>query len=142
MNKKAYISFALFLFIFFIGQITLKSEEIVWVVKASTMPSPRSSAVAAVVGTDIYTLGGHGVGSGTYNIRTGMRENEVYHTASDTWEQKASIPEYRGAYGFGTAVAGNKIFMFGGGNPPGSGHYNYINMYDVASNSWTADVNN
>ncbi len=116
-----------------------QGSEIIWSIKPSTMPTARTSAVAAVVGTDIFTLGGHG-GSGTYSSYSGMRENEVYHTTTDTWEQKAPIPYNRGAYDFGTAAINNKIFMFGGANPPGSGHYAYINMYNISSNTWTQDV--
>jgi N-acetylneuraminic acid mutarotase len=139
MRQKTFFVGVTLIFLFFIGFFTISGEEIIWVVKDSKMPTARSSAVAAVVGTDIYTLGGHG-GSGTYNQKSGMRENEVYHTASDSWEKKALIPYYRGCYGLDTAVANNQIFMFGGANPPGSGHYNYINMYDIASNTWTQDV--
>ena len=118
---------------------TAAGEAVTWEIKTSTMPTARSSPKAAVSGTDIFTLGGHG-GSGTYSSYSGMRENEVYHSSTDSWEQMASIPYNRGCYEFATAVINNKIFMFGGADPPGHGHYPYINMYDISSNTWTADV--
>jgi N-acetylneuraminic acid mutarotase len=139
MRQKSFLIIVAMIFLVIIGSSTITGEEIIWVVKESKMPTARSSAVAAVAATDIYTLGGHG-GSGTYSQKSGMRENEVYHISSDSWEQKAPIPYYRGCYGFATGVVNNQIFMFGGANPPGSGHYNYINMYDIASNTWNYDV--
>jgi hypothetical protein len=139
MRKIEFVFLTTLMVIVCFGFSGVHAEEIVWVVKESKMPTGRANLTGVVVGTDIYTLGGHG-GPNTYSRADGMRINEVYHTATDSWEIKALIPRYRGTYGFPAAVADNKIFMFGGGNPPGSGHYNYITMYDVIDNTWTKDV--
>ncbi len=114
-------------------------ESVTWEILSSNMPTARSGLIAAVVGADIYTLGGHR-GSDTYSDERSMRENEVYHTLINSWEEMEFIPSYRGCYGFATAVVNNKIFMFGGANPSGTGHYSYINLYDIDSNTWTVDI--
>ncbi len=115
------------------------TSKITWTVVTRAMPTPRANPNAVISGSEILVLGGHG-GTHVYSMSQGMRHNESYDMASNTWTIRSPIPLSRGTYNSSVVAIHDKIFMFGGGNPPGTGHYPYVNLYDVKSDTWSADV--
>ena len=87
-----------------------------WTEKAS-MPTPRANFAIAVYQNKIYVIGAY-----EYSCA-----NEVYDPATNTWEIKAPMPANR-TY-LSASVVGGKIHLFSW-----EGH----DVYDVASDSWTA----
>lgn len=103
-----------------------------WMKKAP-MPTPRKSFGMAVYQDKIYVISGLTESDGGYyDGITGV--NEVYDPATDTWENKTSLPTRR--YGIGANAIGGKIYVIGGKNA--SGRIDEINeVYDIATDTWT-----
>ena len=80
---------------------------------------------AACLDGKIYLVGGL--------VRAGAAVNKVfmYDPATNTWTQKADLPQPRGAQG--VAVYGGKIYAVGGLGYPDK---NDLYVYDPAGNTW------
>ncbi len=97
-------------------------------VPLATMPTPRESLAAVVVGTQLYALGGHTTGGAA------VATVEAYDGTANTWTTKASLPSARAA--LGAAVIGNVIYAVGGGEA--GAELNTLDAYDVGTNTWTS----
>lgn len=75
-------------------------------VERSRMPTARSGIAAALVGGQIYVIGGE-------NPRGVFTQVEAYDPASDRWLQAAPLPQ--GRHGTGAVVAGGTLFLPAGG---------------------------
>jgi hypothetical protein len=101
-----------------------------WTFKAS-MPTPRAYFSIAVYENKIYCIGGT-VDIGLddvyhlFSTYINSRVNEVYDTATDTWETKTPLPIAR--RGLEANVVGGKIYLIGD---------NRNEMYDPATDTWT-----
>jgi hypothetical protein len=108
-----------------------------WTTKAP-MPTARSGFAVAVYQGKIYVIGGT-VGDGVNLGFTGV--TEVYDPATNTWEAKADMPTPRAD--LCASVVNGKIYLIGGKEYWGDGplyHELDVNeVYDPASNSWTAE---
>jgi hypothetical protein len=80
------------------------------------MPTARASAGIGVVDGKIYAIGGGNEHS--------VSVNEMYDPATDTWTEKAPMPQ---AVGGPTVTCQNKIYCFGTG---------FTIVYDPATDSW------
>jgi hypothetical protein len=105
------------------------------------MPTPRAQFGIAVFQNKIYVIGGV-VGISPYfqndamgiSVMTGA--NEVYDTATDTWETKDPMPTERGVMQANTVD--DKIYLSGGfGGLTHPGFLNCTEVYDPATDSWT-----
>ena len=92
-------------------------------VPLATMPTPRESLAAVVVGTQLYALGGHTTGGAA------VATVEAYDGTTNTWTTKASLPSARAA--LGAAVIGNVIYAVGGGEA--GAELNTLEAYDVGT---------
>ncbi len=112
-----------------------------WTQKTA-MPTVRSSYAVAVVDTKIYILGGYlgwanadgSVGSAPSNL------NEVYDTATDTWETKQPLSQ--AMVDIGANVVDGKIYVIGGLTNDMIGVWGihgstFVQVYDPESDSWT-----
>src|SRR3712207_53471 len=79
----------------------------VWAAKAP-MPRPLFGMHSAVVGGEIFVMGGEGMSAGS-GPTGGMH---AYDPAADRWRAAAPMPTPRGF--FGTAVAGGRVYAIGG----------------------------
>jgi N-acetylneuraminic acid mutarotase len=108
-----------------------------WKARAS-MPTARSGFAVAVYQSKIYVIGGT-VGDSVNLGFTGA--TEVYDPATNTWEAKADMPTPRAD--LCASVVNGKIYLIGGKEYWGDGplyHELDVNeVYDPASNSWTAE---
>jgi N-acetylneuraminic acid mutarotase len=76
---------------------------------ATAMPTTRKMLAAAILGPQLYALGGNRwVGSSMSYTRV----VEVYDTTAHTWSQVTSMPS--GRYGHAAVALGGKIYVFGG----------------------------
>jgi N-acetylneuraminic acid mutarotase len=103
-----------------------------WATKAP-MPTPRKSFGIAVYQNKINVMGGLTESDGSYyDGITGV--NEVYDPATNTWENKTSMPTRR--IGINANVVEDKIYVIGGKNA--SGWIDEANeVYDPATDTWT-----
>jgi hypothetical protein len=70
--------------------------------------------------------------SGKNNYLNGVLKSvEEYDPSTDTWSQKADIPE--GRYGYSNAVYQGKIFVIGGANKDVTSR---VDVFDPSSNTW------
>lgn len=76
--------------------------------RAKPLPSPRSSAASAVIGDDIYVIGGRTSGDEATNLNT----VEVYNSTTDSWRALAPLPI--AAAGLAASVINGKILVTGG----------------------------
>jgi len=88
------------------------------------MPTARRSLDSAVIGYDIYAVGG-AVGNST-------DETERYHVPTDTWHSCADLNTARS--GLGVAAYGGMLYAFGG-NSSGS-YQSSIERYDPGADEW------
>lgn len=80
------------------------------------MITARAGCAAAVLGAEIFVLGGEG----NPNAPTGVfGEVEALDTTSNTWSSHAAMPTAR--HGTGAAVVGGVIYVPGGADYAGFG---------------------
>jgi Kelch motif len=67
----------------------------------------------------------------------GSNQMFIYDIASNTWGAGAALPQ--GTEGAVAGAFNGKVYLIGGDNDftPGDGVYNTVEVYDVASNSWS-----
>jgi len=98
------------------------------------MPGPRNFAVASVVNGKCYVIGG---GAGEAFSDPALTTVQAYDPATDTWENKAPLPE--GRHGAASAVVDGKIYVIGGGDSADFGGANLraaVAIYDPRTNLW------
>ncbi len=93
----------------------------------ATMPTPRESLAAVVVGTELYALGGHTSGG------SAVATVEAYDAITNAWTTRAPMPTIRAALAAG-AVDG-VLYAVGGGE--NGAELNTLEAYDPGSNTWT-----
>jgi len=98
---------------------------------ADTMPTPRSTAAAAVIDDKLYVVGGT---DRKLRQRPVYDVLEVYDPATGSWTVKASMPTAR--WGPGAAAAGGKLYVFGGARSSAE-FFDVLEIYDPATNSWS-----
>jgi Kelch motif/Galactose oxidase, central domain len=96
------------------------------------MPLDVEGQAGASDGTYFYSAGGYSFSFGTVNVVN------RYDPVSNTWTPLAPMPT--GA-AMGTAVyypPTNKIYVFGGAEFDSGTNYDLTQIYDIASNTWSA----
>ena len=90
------------------------------------IPTGQEGPDAACFDGRIYTIGGGG-----------SNQHFVYDIAADTWSAAAPVP--RGSAMASAGAFDDKVFYIGGDNDftPGTGVFNQVYIYDIASNSWS-----
>lgn len=92
---------------------------------------PRNSAAGARLGKAIHVVGGRQVGGGN------LTDHEVYDPSEDRWRRAAPMPQGQG--GLAAAVAGGRLYAFGGEFfDNGGGVYPEAWVYDPKTDDWTA----
>ena len=93
----------------------------------ANVPSPSEAPTAVCFEGKIYMA----VGSFTSN------EFQVYDVATDTWSSAATLPRF--VEGAAMGAFEGKIYLIGGDDDffPGSGVSNEVNIYDIATDTWT-----
>jgi len=91
--------------------------------KLEQMPTKRSGLTSAVVGTDIYVMGGQSV-NGTFGA------NEKYDTSNNTWVTEPSLPTPR--LGLRAVAANDTIYVFGGQGPARGLISSFVEIFHVA----------
>jgi hypothetical protein len=91
------------------------------------IPTAQEASSAACLNGKIYVMGGGGT-----------NQMYIYDTASNTWSAGAPVPE--GIEGAAAGAFNGKVYLVGGDNnfDPGDGVYNTVEIYDVASDSWSS----
>ena len=95
-----------------------------WATKPNPIPAPINAASAAVLGGEIYLVGG-----------TGSTTLHVYNPGGDTWITRASVPAALASASVG--VIGGKLYVAGGWDYGLPGYSSSTYEYDPASDSWT-----
>ena len=92
-----------------------------------TMPTARSAAAVASVGTKLFVIGGT-------NYDQNFQTIEIYNTQSNTWDTEAQMPS--ALFDHAACVINDSIYIFGGL----TGLYetsSEINIFDPATGTWT-----
>lgn len=97
---------------------------------AMPMPTARGYASVAVLGNEIYVIGGIGAGEWLTTV-------EAYNTQTNTWSTKA--PLYFGRQSAKAVSLHQKIFLIGGREDHGSGTVNTVLEYNPVQNLWHLD---
>jgi hypothetical protein len=98
------------------------------------IPSPRNFATASAVNGKCYVIGG---GTGESWLDPALTTVQAYDPATNTWEDKAPLPE--GRHGAASAVVNGKIYVRGGGDSGDFGGSNLraaVAIYDPRTNLW------
>jgi N-acetylneuraminic acid mutarotase len=93
------------------------------------IPSASEAPTSVCFEGKIYVA----VGAGTSN------EFMVYDVASDSWSSAATLPRF--VEGAAMGALDGKIYLIGGDDDfqPASGVSNEVNIYDIATNTWTGN---
>ncbi|MCK5291469.1 MAG: hypothetical protein KAR39_05595 [Thermoplasmata archaeon] len=113
---------------------SIEGEVGSWQTK-SPMPTPRATAGTAVLGGEMYAIGGLVGGPGN---DTEVDANEAYDPITDTWSQKAPLPTPR--RGLVAATYDGKIYVMGGLNATvnPSVIYDSNDIYNPVIDAWTS----
>lgn len=95
-----------------------------WTVLTS-MPAARGSAVAVLVDTRMYVIGGTAYSGGSLNV------NEAFDPHTNSWERRA--PMLAPGSDLTVAAAGGKVYLFG--TTPG---LNGVEVYDPIADAWSS----
>jgi N-acetylneuraminic acid mutarotase len=90
-----------------IGEQTLPAPDLPTWEERSPIDTPRDDFASAVVGDEIWALGGMTGARGTR-----LTTSEIYDASTDTWRYGPDVPE--GLASFEGAAIGTKIYLFGG----------------------------
>ncbi|HUE86192.1 MAG TPA: kelch repeat-containing protein [Vicinamibacterales bacterium] len=93
----------------------------------ASMPTPREGLAAAVLGSELYTVGGHTSGG------SAIAAVEAYSALTNTWAIKAPMPTARAAVAAG--VVGNVLYVVGGGE--NGAPLDALEAYNPISTTWT-----
>ncbi|QOV91781.1 Kelch repeat-containing protein [Humisphaera borealis] len=97
----------------------------------ANMPFAAGSSSSAVINGEIFVAGGI-IGSSTTN------QVAKYNPQTNAWTLLAAMPQ--GVNHAASATDGTRLYVFGGrdgGNIPSNG-FNYTQVYDPATNTWTS----
>lgn len=105
----------------------------VWLPRARVLPAVSEPAVA-VVGSDIYLIGGYEWVSTGPGVGTSSAVSQVsrYRPGLDAWDVRADMPDKR--YGSGAAVVDGRVYVLGGRD--GMYHYHEVFSYNPAIDLW------
>ena len=104
-----------------------------WTARAA-MPTARSSTAAAVVGNNIYVLGGYQGGAACTYLPT----NQMYDSVQNSWTSKAAMPW--APDGAGAATINGIVYAVGGLTGCGSS-FATLGAYDPVQDTWTLKAN-
>lgn len=98
--------------------------------EGASMPTPRATFAAGVVGSKIVTIGGEGNATRAAEIPLRVfNEIEVYDTVTDSWESRGTLPaKEKGRQGPGVSVDG-KIYIAGGYDTAPVGPLDRLDVY-------------
>jgi N-acetylneuraminic acid mutarotase len=103
-----------------------------WDTGLAPMPTAREHLAAAVVGDKLYVIGGRWGGVGNVNSL------EVYHPATDTWQQLPGMPSARS--GLTAGAIGSRIYVAGGEDPWArfgtACTFDTVEAFDTATGEW------
>jgi len=105
-------------------RLDLKTLE--WQRKAS-MPTARDHLRMEAVGNSLFAISGR-----EDDLRLNLATTERYDIATDTWTRVSDTPNPRG--GFGSTVAGGRIYTFGGEYPWTT--LSAVERYDPQTDRW------
>lgn len=94
------------------------------------MPTPRHFLNANVVEGKIYLIGGRVFANYYYSLSA---VNEVYDPATDSWTEKAPMPNAVASYA--SAVVNNKIYVISGSSS--SDITDLVQVYDPQTDKWS-----
>lgn len=103
-----------------------------WTTKASLPSIPRSETVAVTDGSYVYLIGGRPVPNVGHDLWR-------YDPATNSWTSLAPMPTARATEHMAVYYSG-RIYVAGGRNsgvPTGGGDLSVLEIYDIASNTWT-----
>ena len=103
-----------------------------WTTKASLPDTARAETVAVSDGSYVYLIGGR-------TVSLVGKDLWRYNPATDSWTSLASMPTARATEHM-AAYYNGKIYVVGGrtASAPGSGALATVEIYDIASNTWSA----
>jgi N-acetylneuraminic acid mutarotase len=120
-----------------IGDMTLNeaynASSNTWTTKASLPSLPRSETVAVTDGTYIYLIGGRPVPTVGHDLWR-------YNPTDNTWTSLTPMPTARATEHMAVYYNG-RIYVAGGrtsGVPSSSGDLAVLEIYDIASNTWSS----
>ena len=93
----------------------------------ASLPTPREGLTVAVLGDELYALGGHTSGGGA------TAAVESYNPGSDSWTSRAPLPLAR--TWLAAAVIDDTLYAVGGGENDAPS--NTLEAYSALTNSWT-----
>jgi N-acetylneuraminic acid mutarotase len=93
----------------------------------ATAPTKRYAGGAAVVGSNIYVVGG-------YDPLGVLGKNEIYDTTTNTWKTGASMPTKR--YALAAAAVNGIVYAIGGADVANT-TLNTVEAYDPVANTWS-----
>ncbi|HEX8228019.1 MAG TPA: S-layer homology domain-containing protein [Chloroflexia bacterium] len=101
----------------------------------ANVPASLGRAAGGVIYGKLYVAGG--LDQSTASSNTARTQLYEYNIAANTWATRAAMTT--GVYAPGSAVVGNKLWVFGGGitSNPGS-TTNITQVYDADANTWSA----
>lgn len=102
----------------------LCAQSDIWSTK-TPMPTARVSPASAVVGDQLYVIGGFTDLDGSFSVV------EVYDPATDSWSGKTSMPTSRGRLAL--AVIDETIYAIGGNEGESA-----VEAYDPLTNTWSS----
>ncbi len=94
------------------------------------MPTGRARGGAAVIGNEIFVIGGHG----------GGRTHEALDVSTYCWTTKDPLPQSDGRYSNAVVALGGIVYSIGGTNIGGNYNTRTVDAYDPVSDSWSRDV--
>ena len=108
--------------------------------RVADMPTPRTSAEAAVVNGIIYVLGGYNAVEKHVKHMKFLDIVEAYNPQNDTWTRKQDLSTPH--IGFGVGSVDNKIYTVGGtthpldAKPGDPGRIDLVEVYDPGTDMW------
>ena len=97
------------------------------------IPTAREGAAAAVLGGEIFVVGGHTSGGGAVN------DVASFNPASNTWTTRPSLPTARAQ--LAVAVIGDVMYAVGGeAGPGGSPAVATLEAFDLSAGTWTTTL--
>ncbi|PPJ51451.1 hypothetical protein CBER1_09150 [Cercospora berteroae] len=104
--------------------------------EGASMPTPRATFGAGVIGNKIVTIGGEGNATSAAEIPLRLfNEVEVYDTVTDSWVSWGTLPvKEKGRQGPGVSVGG-KIYIAGGNDTAPVGPLDRLDVY-VPGDVW------
>ncbi len=111
-----------------------------WLQKAS-LPNKREEAFSFAIGNKAYVGGGNGFMLGPNNTTIAYSDLWEYNSTTNSWVQKASIPDLLGRNMSVGAAMNNKGYVGMGCDANQTMNRQSFWEYDPASNTWTAKAN-